>query len=139
MTTLVMANFSLQDIFGIFVSTIYDKHSSLIDAQEFLNVSEEKIVEVIAEIDFRCHDDFICTVYESLNINDYFFPLESACLSVEEHSINDKNFESINLKVIGIVKNFDSEVVDLTFSSKGQKLVFKNYFNYFADRLGGGG
>jgi len=45
----------------------------------------------------------------------------------------------VHMKALKIRDNFEKEVVDLSFSTNGQKLVFQNYYNYFVDRLESGG
>ena len=120
------------------MSTVYEKHSSLIDSYKDLNVTVEEVVKKLTKIDFEMHDEFIYQVYEYININD-FFKSGNNFFSAEENLINDKNYELLHVKALQIRDNFEAEVIDLDFSTNGQKLVFQDYFNYFVDRLEGGG
>lgn len=138
MSKLVASDFSLNEIFDIFQSTIYEKHASLIDSYLDLNITVDDIVKKLTEMDFDMHDEFIYQVYENININK-FFRGEDNSLSADENLINDKNYELVHMKALKIRDNFEKEVVDLSFSTNGQKLVFQNYYNYFVDRLEGGG
>ena len=138
MSKLVASDFSLNEIFDIFQSTIYEKHASLIDSYLDLNITVDDVVKKLTEIDFDMHDEFIYQVYENININE-FFRGEDNSLSAEENSINNKNYELLHMKALKIRDNFETEVVDLSFSTNGQKLLFQNYYNYFADRLESGG
>lgn len=138
MTKLVASDFNLNKIFDIFLSTVYEKHSSLIDSYKDLNVTVEEVVKKLTKIDFEMHDEFIYQVYEYININD-FFKSGNNFFSAEENLINDKNYELLHVKALQIRDNFEAEVIDLDFSTNGQKLVFQDYFNYFVDRLEGGG
>ena len=138
MSKLVASDFSLNEIFDIFQSTIYEKHASLIDSYLDLNITVDDVVKKLTEIDFDMHDEFIYQVYENININK-FFRGEDNSLSADENSINDKNYELVHMKALKIRDNFEKEVVDLSFSTNGQKLLFQNYYNYFVDRLEGGG
>ena len=138
MSKLVASDFSLNEIFDIFQSTIYEKHASLIDSYLDLNITVDDIVKKLTEMDFDMHDEFIYQVYENININK-FFRGEDNSLSADENLINDKNYELVHMKALKIRDNFEKEVVDLSFSTNGQKLVFQNYYNYFVDRLESGG
>ena len=138
MSKLVASDFSLNEIFDIFQSTIYEKHASLIDSYLDLNITVDDIVKKLTEMDFDMHDEFIYQVYENININK-FFRGEDNSLSADENLINDKNYELVHMKALKIRDNFEKEVVDLSFSTNGQKLLFQNYYNYFADRLESGG
>lgn len=138
MSKLVASDFSLNEIFDIFQSTIYEKHASLIDSYLDLNITVDDIVKKLTEMDFDMHDEFIYQVYENININE-FFRGEDNSLSAEENSINNKNYELLHMKALKIRDNFETKSVDLSFSTNGQKLLFQNYYNYFVDRLEGGG
>ena len=138
MSKLVASDFSLNEIFDIFQSTIYEKHASLIDSYLDLNITVDDVVKKLTEIDFDMHDEFIYQVYENININK-FFRGEDNSLSADENSINEKNYDSLCNKALKIRENYETEVVDLIFSSNGQKLLFQNYYNYFAERLESGG
>ena len=138
MSKLVSSDFSLNEIFDIFQSTIYEKHASLIDSYLDLSITVEDVVKKITDINFDMHDEFIYQVYENININEFFRGGDNS-LSAEENSINDKNYEFLHMKALKIRDNFETEVVDLNFSTNGQKLVFQDYYNYFVDRLEGGG
>ena len=138
MSKLVASDFSLNKIFDIFQSTIYEKHASLIDSYLDLNITVDDVVKKLTEIDFDMHDEFIYQVYENININE-FFRGEDNSLSAEENSINNKNYELLHMKALKIRDNFETKSVDLSFSTNGQKLLFQNYYNYFVDRLEGGG
>ena len=138
MSKLVASDFSLNEIFDIFQSTIYEKHTSLIDSYLDLNITVDDVVKKLTEIDFDMHDEFIYQVYENININE-FFRGEDNSLSAEENSINSKNYELLHMKALKIRDNFETKSVDLSFSTNGQKLLFQNYYNYFVDRLEGGG
>jgi len=138
MSKLVASDFSLNEIFDIFQSTIYEKHASLIDSYLDLNITVDDVVKKLTEIDFDMHDEFIYQVYENININK-FFRGEDNSLSADENSINEKNYDSLYNKALKIRENYETEVVDLSFSTNGQKLLFQNYYNYFADRLESGG
>ena len=138
MSKLVASDFSLNKIFDIFQSTIYEKHASLIDSYLDLNITVDDIVKKLTEMDFDMHDEFIYQVYENININK-FFRGEDNSLSADENSINEKNYDSLCNKALKIRENYETEVVDLIFSSNGQKLLFQNYYNYFAERLESGG
>jgi len=72
MTKLVASDFNLNKIFDIFLSTVYEKHSSLIDSYVDLNVTVEEVVKKLTKIDFEMHDEFIYQVYEYININEFF-------------------------------------------------------------------
>ena len=138
MTKLVASDFNLNKIFDIFLSTVYEKHSSLIDSYKDLNITVEEVIKKLTKSDFEMHDEFIYQVYEYININE-FFKSRNNFFSAEENLINDKNYELLHVKALQIRDNFESEVIDLDFSTNGQKLVFQDYFNYFVDRLEGGG
>ena len=138
MSKLVSSDFSLNEIFDIFQSTIYEKHTSLIDSYLDLNITVDDVVKKLTDIDFGMHDEFIYQVYENVNINE-FFRGEDNSLSAEENSINNKNYELLHMKALKIRDNFETKSVDLSFSTNGQKLLFQNYYNYFVDRLEGGG
>ena len=138
MSKLVASDFSLNEIFDIFQSTIYEKNASLIDSYLDLNITVDDVVKKLTEMDFDMHDEFIYQVYENININEFFRGGDNS-LSAEENSINDKNYELLHMKALKIRDNFETEVVDLNFSTNGQKLVFQDYYNYFVDRLEGGG
>lgn len=138
MSKLVSSDFSLNEVFDIFLSTIYEKHASLIDSYLDLNITVDDVVKKLTNIDFDMHDEFIYQVYENININE-FFRGEDNSLSAEENSINNKNYELLHMKALKIRDNFETEVDDLIFSTNGQKLLFQNYYNYFVDRLEGGG
>jgi len=138
MSKLVSSDFSLNEIFDIFLSTIYEEHASLIDSYLDLNITVDDVVKKLTDIDFGMHDEFIYQVYENININE-FFRGEDNSLSAEENSINNKNYELLHMKALKIRDNFETKSVDLSFSTNGQKLLFQNYYNYFVDRLGGGG
>ena len=128
----------MNKIFDIFLSTVYEKHSSFIDSYKDLNVTVEEVVKKLTKIDFEMHDEFIYQVYEYININE-FFKSANNFFSAEENLINDKNYELLHIKVLQIRDNFEAEVIDLDFSTNGQKLIFQDYFNYFVDRLESGG
>lgn len=138
MSKLVSSDFSLNEIFDIFLSTIYEKHASLIDSYLDLNITVDDVVKKLTDIDFGMHDEFIYQVYENININE-FFRGEDNSLSAEENSINNENYELLHMKALKIRDNFETKSVDLNFSTNGQKLLFQNYYNYFVDRLEGGG
>lgn len=138
MSKIIASDFNINEIFDIFLSTIYEEHASLIDTYLDLNITVEDVVKKITDINFDMHDEFIYQVYENININEFFRGGDNS-LSAEENSINDKNYELLHMKALKIRDNFETEVVDLNFSTNGQKLVFQDYYNYFVDRLESGG
>ena len=125
MSKLVSSDFSLNEIFDIFLSTIYEEHASLIDSYLDLNITVDDIVKKLTDIDFDMPDEFIYQVYENININE-FFRGEDNSLSAEENSINNKNYELLHMKALKIRDNFETKSVDLSFSTNGQKLLFQN-------------
>ena len=66
MTKLVASDINLNKIFEIFLQTVYEKHSFLIDSYEDLNLTVEEIVKQLSKIEIEIHDEFVYQVYQNI-------------------------------------------------------------------------
>lgn len=123
---------TIDELYDSFYEIIYDPHSSYINS---FNNTQDNIDDFCKNLEWEhqpgISDDFIGSLFEKVD-----FEVFSDDAAKKKHILD--NWDSLNEHIITIYQDFDNQSSEIVFNSTNEKIFFKWFVGYFADRLGAG-